>query len=101
MDVVTRFLSRKSFQRALCNASPLIISIALCVATPTFAQKRPPLELVQTITLPGVRGRDDTTVELLGRPVLLEHCTADSGLDVELTSRPPEGPAIALRICPI
>src|SRR3984893_4432404 len=44
----------------------ILLFVALACAVPTLAQDKPPLRLVQTITVPGVRKWDHFGVDLKG-----------------------------------
>ena len=54
----------------------------------------------KTVGLPDVDAGDDATVELLGHRAPLEWRQASQGIEVDLPSRPPTGPAITLRVSP-
>jgi len=53
------------------------------------------------VVLTDVHARGDATVELLGFDSPLAWRDTDRGLEVTLALRPPNGPAIAFRICPV
>jgi alpha-L-fucosidase len=55
----------------------------------------------KTVVLPGIRVRDDTVVTLLGFDAPLTFRASDVGVEIDFESRPPEEPALVVRLCPI